>query len=187
MNKDNTLTCEILITSDLHGHLGPIDYRTGEKRQKGLATIASLIKQERSHCPELILLDNGDLIQGTPLAYYAATQYSDELNPGIAALNELKYDAAIIGNHEFNFGKPLLNKAIQDSKFPWLSAGIIDRATCKPAFGRPYIIKWIDKKNQSSHSRSYHTLHSPLGESCPYRRTSIQGFVRDCKALVCHY
>ncbi|MEK4235163.1 bifunctional metallophosphatase/5'-nucleotidase [Paenibacillus sp. FSL H7-0714] len=146
MNKDNTLTCEILITSDLHGHLGPIDYRTGEKRQKGLATIASLIKQERSHCPELILLDNGDLIQGTPLAYYAATQYSDELNPGIAALNELKYDAAIIGNHEFNFGKPLLNKAIQDSKFPWLSAGIIDRTTCKPAFGRPYIIKWIDKK-----------------------------------------
>lgn len=146
MNKDNTITCEILVTSDLHGHFLPVDYRTGEKRQKGLATIASLIKQERSYSPELILVDNGDLIQGTPLTYYAATHYSNELNPGIAALNELKYDAAIIGNHEFNFGKPLLNKAVQDSNFPWLSAGIVDSVTSKPAFGKPYIIKWVAQK-----------------------------------------
>jgi len=146
MNKDNTITCEILVTSDLHGHFLPVDYRTGEKRQKGLATIASLIKQERSYSPELILVDNGDLIQGTPLTYYAATHYSNELNPGIAALNELKYDAAIIGNHEFNFGKPLLNKAVQDSNFPWLSAGIVDSTTSKPAFGKPYIIKWVAQK-----------------------------------------
>ncbi|ETT67881.1 bifunctional metallophosphatase/5'-nucleotidase [Paenibacillus odorifer] len=145
MNKENSITCEILVTSDLHGHFGPVDYRTGEKRPAGLATIATLIKQERSHTPELILIDNGDLIQGTPLTYYAATHYSNELNPGIAALNELNYDAAIIGNHEFNFGKTLLNKAVQDSRFPWLSAGIIDNTTNQPAFGKPYIIKWVDK------------------------------------------
>lgn len=144
MTKNKPITCTILFTSDLHGHIHPIDYRTGETKHEGLAVLSSLIKKERLHSPNLILVDNGDLIQGTPLAYYAATHCNTGLNPAIAALNELKYDAAIIGNHEFNFGLQFLQKAVRDSDFPWLSAGIIDSATNKPAFGKPYIIKTIE-------------------------------------------
>ncbi|MFC7682207.1 bifunctional metallophosphatase/5'-nucleotidase [Paenibacillus sp. GCM10028914] len=146
MNHNDIITCSILTTSDLHGHLNPVDYRTGEAKHESLAAIASLIKQERQHSPDLLLIDNGDLIQGTPLAYYAAAHHRHHINPGIAALNELKYDAAVIGNHEFNFGREFLMNAIKDSNFPWLSAGIMDSTLKKPAFGKPYIIKWIQNE-----------------------------------------
>ncbi|MFC3748935.1 bifunctional metallophosphatase/5'-nucleotidase [Paenibacillus sp. GCM10012306] len=146
MKKNDTITCEILVTSDLHGHIQPVDYRTREMSHQGLARIATLIHKERLHTPELLLIDNGDLIQGTPLAYYSATQGKEDQHPAISALNELRYDAAVFGNHEFNFGMDVLDKAVQDSSFPWLSAGITDKDTGEPAFGKPYIVKWIDQK-----------------------------------------
>jgi 2',3'-cyclic-nucleotide 2'-phosphodiesterase/3'-nucleotidase len=146
MNSNKTIVCEILVTSDLHGHIQPVDYRTREMRHQGLAQIATLIHRERLHTPELLLIDNGDLIQGTPLAYYSATHGKENHNPAIAVLNELQYDAAILGNHEFNFGLELLGKAVQDSHFPWLSAGITHSGTHEPAFGKPYIVKWIDNQ-----------------------------------------
>jgi 2',3'-cyclic-nucleotide 2'-phosphodiesterase/3'-nucleotidase len=141
MDNNDLFTCEILITSDIHGHIVPVDYRTNEVRHSGLAKLATIIKREREYAPELLLVDNGDLIQGTPLAYYAATAGKERLNPAIAVLNELRYDAAVLGNHEFNYGQEILRKAIQSSAFPWLSAGITKRETNEPAFGKPYIVK----------------------------------------------
>ncbi len=143
MKISNSYICEILVSSDVHGHIQPVDYRTGEKEHTGLAKMATLIRQARIRTPELLLLDNGDLLQGTPLSYYAATIGKDDVNPAIRVLNELGYDAAIIGNHEFNYGQELLRKAIGDSQFPWLSAGIISADTEEPAFGKPYIVKCI--------------------------------------------
>ena len=141
MDNNDLFTCEILITSDIHGHILPVDYRTNELQHSGLAKLATIIKRERQYAPELLLVDNGDLIQGTPLAYYAATAGKERLNPAIAVLNELRYDAAVLGNHEFNYGQEILRKAIQSSAFPWLSAGITTYETNEPAFGKPYIVK----------------------------------------------
>ncbi len=130
--------------------------------------LASLIAREREKAPELLLIDNGDLLQGSPLASYAAAFTGQrEVHPFISVLNELRYDAAVIGNHEFNYGLPLLRKAALDSRFPWLSANIVaakeqplpgEQALCddslpsnlpmparglSPAFGPPYLIKTL--------------------------------------------
>ncbi|WP_141500674.1 bifunctional metallophosphatase/5'-nucleotidase [Paenibacillus luteus] len=143
MTQTNKYTCEIMVTSDLHGHIRPVDYRTREERPAGLAKLATLVKEARQQSPELILLDNGDLLQGTPFAYYAATAGKQRLNPAIAALNELQYDAAVPGNHEFNYGLELLGRAIEDSDFSWLSSNILSAKTDKPAFGQPYIVRTL--------------------------------------------
>jgi 2',3'-cyclic-nucleotide 2'-phosphodiesterase/3'-nucleotidase len=114
------------MTSDIHGAIRPIDYHTNAPRREGLAMLASLIARERKKAPELLLIDNGDLLQGSPLASYAAAFTGQrEVHPFISVLNELRYDAAVIGNHEFNYGLPLLRKAALDSRFPWLSANIV--------------------------------------------------------------
>lgn len=139
-------TCTIVVTSDVHGHIYPTDYRSSEEQQLGLAKMAALIQQERQKDPHLIYIDNGDLIQGTPLASYAVVNYRDQMHPAIASLNALGCDAAVIGNHEFNYGLDVLYKAVQDSHFPWLSAGIVESDTQQPAFGKPYTIKWIDSQ-----------------------------------------
>ncbi len=143
MNK--TAICEILITSDIHGHIYPTDYRMAEDRNLGLAKIATIIERERQHAPDLLLLDNGDLIQGSPLAsyYIKQQQQSDAPHPMVAVLNKLGYDAAVPGNHEFNYGRDVLRRVMAESAFPWLSAGIINLNTGSPAFGTPYIVKKI--------------------------------------------
>ncbi|MEC0123464.1 bifunctional metallophosphatase/5'-nucleotidase [Paenibacillus pabuli] len=148
---------DILVTSDLHGAIRPIHYNTNAYRPAGLALLASLIRRERERSPELLLVDNGDLLQGSPLASYAASFVSDhEVHPFINVLNELGYDAAVMGNHEFNYGQNLLRKAVEDSHFPWLSANIVNgekteketRAVAPPgagipAFGPPYLIRTL--------------------------------------------
>ncbi|WP_440116772.1 bifunctional metallophosphatase/5'-nucleotidase [Paenibacillus sp. QZ-Y1] len=122
----NTSIFDIMVTSDLHGAIRPIHYNTNAYRPAGLALLASLIRQERERSPELMLVDNGDLLQGSPLASYAASFVADhEVHPFIKVLNELGYDAAVMGNHEFNYGQDLLRKAVQASHFPWLSANIV--------------------------------------------------------------
>lgn len=131
----------ILVTSDIHGNVFPINYANNEKKEQGLAKLATVIKEERKKNPGCILIDNGDLIQGTPLTYHYARIDNSKSNPIIKILNYLKYDAAVIGNHEFNYGQELLKRAISESKFPWLSANLIDKDSNRPYSDNAYIIK----------------------------------------------
>ncbi|WP_178022338.1 bifunctional UDP-sugar hydrolase/5'-nucleotidase [uncultured Paenibacillus sp.] len=134
--------CKILVTSDIHGFVYPTDYRTAEERPLGLAKLATLIRREREQSPGLLLVDNGDVIQGTPLCTFHVKNQPAGVHPSIAAMNLLGYDAAVPGNHEFNYGQELLWKAMKDSRFPWLSAGIVNTgAEGESAFGKPYIVK----------------------------------------------
>ncbi len=139
MSNQNELT--ILVTSDVHGNVLPINYGNNSYTELGLSKIATIINDERKKAANLLLLDNGDLIQGTPLTYHFVRSMGQEMNPMIKILNELHYDAAIIGNHEFNYGMDVLNQAVNESTFPWLSANIIDSKSNEPSFGKPYIIK----------------------------------------------
>jgi len=140
-----TVEIVILETSDLHGNILPINYGTNEMAEKGLAKVAALIKKEREKNPDAVLIDGGDVIQGTPLTYHHARFQSHEPNPMIKILNQLEYDAGVIGNHEFNYGLEFLNKAVDESAYPWLSANIVDKETEKPYFGKPYIIKTVSQ------------------------------------------
>ncbi|MGG4488374.1 bifunctional metallophosphatase/5'-nucleotidase [Metabacillus idriensis] len=134
-----TVRLTILQTSDLHGHVLPLVYSTNEEECLGLAKISTIINKERTESENVLLIDNGDCIQGTPLTYYYAKKAADQQNPVIAAMNAIRYDAAVIGNHEFNYGSDYLKKAAGQSEFPWLSANIIENG--RPLFGKPYILK----------------------------------------------
>ncbi|EKF49278.1 2',3'-cyclic-nucleotide 2'-phosphodiesterase [Thermosipho africanus H17ap60334] len=129
----------ILHTSDLHGNILPINYATNSPSDVGLAKIATLIKQFRNEYQNVILVDTGDLIQGTPLEYYHARIDNKPVDPMILVMNKLGYSAWIIGNHEFNYGLDVLEKAVSEAQFPALSANIIDVKENSSLF-KPYHI-----------------------------------------------
>ncbi|MEV1147207.1 5'-nucleotidase C-terminal domain-containing protein [Micromonospora sp. NPDC049799] len=110
-----------------------------------LATLVNQIRAERAGRATLVL-DAGDTIQGTPLATYYAKQepitVTGETHPMANAMNVLRYDAVTLGNHEFNYGLPLLATWINQLGFPALAANALNAATGKPAF-LPYVIKKV--------------------------------------------
>jgi 2',3'-cyclic-nucleotide 2'-phosphodiesterase/3'-nucleotidase len=138
-----TVDLTLLGTTDLHGHIEPIDYYTNKQANLGLAKIATLIHQVRAQRPNVLLLDSGDTIQGTPLAYYYATKDTNAPNPMILLMNSLGYDAAAVGNHEFNFGLNILWKAKREANFPILAANLEQEYKSGTPYFRPYIIKEI--------------------------------------------
>jgi 2',3'-cyclic-nucleotide 2'-phosphodiesterase/3'-nucleotidase len=136
--KEFNLT--ILTTTDLHGYIFPVDYTTKRPLEYGLAKISTMIKEIRSERPNVLYLDDGDSIQGSPLEYYHGVVDNTDEDPTIKALNYLKCDAMTIGNHEFNFGRKVLEKAIMEANFPVTAANIVDKRTGKPKFGDGYKI-----------------------------------------------
>jgi 2',3'-cyclic-nucleotide 2'-phosphodiesterase/3'-nucleotidase len=144
-NANDAVRLTVVETSDLHGSILPIHYANNEQNEVGLAKVASLLRKEKERAEResgfVLAIDNGDLIQGTPLAYYHARIDNGPPDPMVLALNRLGYDAAVIGNHEFNYGMAVLNKAVAESEFPWLSANIVKEGTEEPYFGKPYLIK----------------------------------------------
>jgi 2',3'-cyclic-nucleotide 2'-phosphodiesterase/3'-nucleotidase len=132
----------ILGTTDLHGNILPKDYYTEKADNRGLAKIATLIKKVRKENPNVLLLDSGDTIQGTPLEFYHNKKNNQPIDPMMLIMNTLGYDAMAVGNHEYNFGLPVLEKARAEAKFPWLSANTYNVGTAKTHY-TPYIVKEI--------------------------------------------
>ena len=132
----------VLSTTDLHGHIFPVDYLANRPSADGLAKLATLIQEARKTAPDLILVDSGDTIQGTPLAYYHNRLNNQPPDPMMLAMNALRFDALAIGNHEYNFGREVLDKARHEADFPWLSGNTYRTGTDETAYA-PYIIKTI--------------------------------------------
>ncbi|RKN40690.1 bifunctional metallophosphatase/5'-nucleotidase [Micromonospora endolithica] len=144
----------VLGTSDTHGNVHNWDYyRDAEfddanHNDVGVAKLATLVNQIRAERAgrATLVLDAGDTIQGTPLATYYAKQEpitsTGETHPMANAMNVLRYDAVTLGNHEFNYGLPLLATWIRQLGFPALAANAVNAATGKPAF-LPYVIKEV--------------------------------------------
>ena len=133
----------ILYTSDVHGYVLPLRYADNQPVELGLAKIATLIQDFRHRSENVILIDNGDVIQGTPLTYHHARVTPDLPNPIVQVMNELTYDAAVFGDHEFNYESQILQRVVHESKFPWLSANIVKAGTDIPYFGTPYLIRTL--------------------------------------------
>lgn len=129
----------VLGTTDIHGNLVPYEYATDEPTQASLAQTATLIDSIRRAEPNVILVDSGDLLQGTALDEYQAQVGRDPVHPVVAAMNLLEYDASAIGNHEFNYGIEFLRESIEPSSFPFLAANITIADTDSLAF-QPYEI-----------------------------------------------
>ncbi|WP_405769494.1 5'-nucleotidase C-terminal domain-containing protein [Streptomyces sp. NBC_00080] len=143
----------VLGTTDLHGHVFNWDYfkdaeyKDAAGNAQGLARISTLVNQIRKEKgrENTLLLDAGDTIQGTPLTYYYAkvdpiTAKGGPVHPMAQAMNAIGYDAAALGNHEFNYGIETLRKFESQLRFPLLGANAVDAKTLKPAFA-PYVIK----------------------------------------------
>lgn len=145
-----TVDLRIMETTDLHSNMMDFDYYKDTATEKfGLVRTASLINAARSEAKNSVLVDNGDLIQGSPLGdYMAAKGLKDgDIHPVYKALNTLDYAVGNLGNHEFNYGLEYLQKALAGAKFPYVNANIIDVKTQKPLF-TPYLIKETDVVDQ---------------------------------------
>lgn len=115
----------ILTVSDIHGYIFPTDYQTSNQDlPKGLLKIHSLIQTIRAHHENVIVIDNGDFLQGSPFCSYLATKLNSS-QPLVDIYNNIHFDFAVLGNHEFNYGLDYLKKTIQAFNFPVLSANIL--------------------------------------------------------------
>lgn len=136
-------TVTILSTTDLHGNIYPIDYNTNKPEARGLARLATIIRQARKENPDLLLFDSGDTIQGTPLTFHHAKINNTPPDAMMTVMNALRYDAMAVGNHEYEFGLDVLNKARREAQFPWLSANTYKKGTDETYF-QPFIIKEVN-------------------------------------------
>ena len=136
----------ILSTTDMHGRIFPIDYYTNKYDNVGIAKVATLVKEARKNDPDLLLVDSGDTIQGTPLEYFHNKRNNAPPDPMMLAMNALHYDSMAVGNHEYNFGLKVLEKARSEAKFPWLSANTYDTGAkgTPTTHYTPYIVKEIN-------------------------------------------
>lgn len=125
----------IAATTDVHGRLRGWDYYTGAPDPThSLASAATIVDSLRAANPgRVVLLDAGDLLQGNPMTYVAAFVAPTPVHPVIAAMNVMRYDAATLGNHEFNYGVPRLSKAISQAGFPFVAANV------HYADGKPFV------------------------------------------------
>lgn len=142
-----TYAFTVMGTTDLHGNVFNWDYFTDKEfddkahNDVGLAKISTLVKQVRAEKGRrnTLLIDAGDTIQGTQLSYYYAkvdpiTARRGPVHPMAQAMNAIGYDAAALGNHEFNYGIPVLRKFEEQCEFPLLGANALDAKTLRPAF-----------------------------------------------------
>lgn len=136
----------ILETSDIHGYLtADSDINKGQFEDYGMTRVAAKIQEIREHSDRpVILIDNGDTIQGSPFAAY---QHTIEQTPQVITdvYNKLAVDFWVPGNHEFNFGMDYLTTAKEQFESQTLCANILNQQGV-PALGQPYVIKEIEGK-----------------------------------------
>ncbi|SEK26466.1 bifunctional metallophosphatase/5'-nucleotidase [Nonomuraea pusilla] len=152
---EKTVTVTVMGTSDLHSNVLNWDYfkdaayadKAGNK--VGLAQVSSLVDKIRAErgADHTLLFDSGDTIQGTPLAYYYAKvepiTTTGDTHPMAKAMNAIGYDAVTLGNHEFNYGLPLLATWVRQMKAPVLGANAVYERSGLPAY-KPFVIKTMN-------------------------------------------
>lgn len=143
-NDAHSLDLTLLATTDIHGRVMNWDYfrnapyseRSGDTI--GLAKVASIVEEVRAEVgdDQLLVVDNGDAIQGTPLTYYYARiepiAETGAEHPMATAYNLIGYDAQNVGNHEFNYGLEHLKSYEDDLDMPLLGANVVDVQTGEP-------------------------------------------------------
>lgn len=138
--QEKVVKLKIVETSDVHGNFYPYDFVRRQPSAGSLARVYTWVQQERRRFGDnLILLDNGDILQGQPSAYYY--NYIDTVSPHLTAemLNFMAYDAGNMGNHDIETGRAVFDRWIGDCRFPVLGANILDTATGKTHL-KPYVV-----------------------------------------------
>ena len=138
--QEKVVKLKIVETSDVHGNFYPYDFVRRQSSAGSLARVYTWVQQERRRFGDnLILLDNGDILQGQPSAYYY--NYIDTVSPHLTAemLNFMAYDVGNMGNHDIETGRAVFDRWTGDCRFPVLGANILDTATGKTHL-KPYVV-----------------------------------------------
>ncbi len=142
-----TLKLRILETTDVHMNLVDHDYYQDKPNPEyGLVRTYSLVKAARAEAKNTLLFDNGDLLQGGPMGDFVARGQPlqpGQVHPAFKMMNAMRYDAANIGNHEFNYGLPFLRQSLSGAAFPYVNSNIhLDDGSGKPGANAftPYVI-----------------------------------------------
>jgi 2',3'-cyclic-nucleotide 2'-phosphodiesterase/3'-nucleotidase len=143
-----TVKLRLLETTDIHVNLLPYDYyRDAADDTVGLAKLATLIGKARAGARNSLLFDNGDFLQGSPMGELIAIERglkAGEIHPVMAAMNLLGYDAATLGNHEFNYGLDFLDKSIAPANFPFCCANLVRGAlSANPRLDKTYLKPYL--------------------------------------------
>lgn len=135
-----TLDLHIVETSDVHGSFFPYDLIDRKPKAGSMARVSSYIKNLRKqYGKNLILLDNGDILQGQPVSYYSNFIDTTDMNIAAQVINYMGYDAETMGNHDVEPGHKVYDKWIGEVKCPVLGANVIDTKTGRP-YLKPYVI-----------------------------------------------
>lgn len=127
---------DILTTNDIHGKIEVGFDKKRNQGQGGIETVGGIVTDFRAVNPEgTVVVDGGDAWQGTLISNTTNGQSVMD------TMAQVKYDAAVVGNHEFDFGRDVLINNIKNAKFPILGANIIDTKTGKRVdWTQPYVI-----------------------------------------------
>ena len=132
-------TVKIIATSDLHGSLFPYDFIRDTDAPTSQMQIASYVKAQRALDQSVILLDNGDVLQGQPIVYYYNFVATDVPHIVPSVMNAMQYDAASVGNHDIEAGPDVYMRVYQEADFPYLAANAVWIETGEPVLD-PYTI-----------------------------------------------
>ncbi|MBL4559630.1 MAG: bifunctional metallophosphatase/5'-nucleotidase [Labilibaculum sp.] len=142
--KTDHVKLKIMGTSDVHGALFPYDLVGERATSSSLAQVYSYVDEERKKGDyEIILLDNGDILQGDPLVYYSNFEKTDTKHICAEIMNFMQYDAATVGNHDIEPGHEVYDKLVKEYQFPWMAANAVRNSDGNPYF-EPYTV--INKK-----------------------------------------
>lgn len=131
--KPKTVTLKFIQTADVHGMFFPINYMTGKTVGGSMARVSSYVKSQRAAFGNnVILLDNGDILQGQPTNYYWNFIDTQDENIAASVINYMKYDALTFGNHDVEPGHKCYDKWISELKCPILAANMVNAATGQP-------------------------------------------------------
>lgn len=135
-----TVTLRFIETSDAHGAFFPYNFIERRPMRGSMARVSYYVKKQREQYGDnLILLENGDILQGQPTCYYTNFVKTDLPNVAAEVVNYMKYDAQVFGNHDVETGHAVYDKWIRELQCPVLGANIIDEKTGKP-YVKPYLI-----------------------------------------------
>lgn len=134
---EKSVTLTFIETSDIHGMVFPYDFVNAKPTATSLAQVASLVAEERAANPNVVLLENGDSLQGSPVVYYYNFEKTDGPHIWSQMLNHLKYDATSVGNHDIEAGH-----AVYDKLYEELQASVLCANAVKPD-GTPYFTPYM--------------------------------------------
>lgn len=138
--QEKIVTLKVVQTSDIHGNFFPYDFIRQCPSEGGLARVSAFVKEQRNvYADRLLLLDNGDILQGQPSAYYYNYIDTTSIHLTAAVMNYMKYDAGNMGNHDIETGRAVFDRWMKDCDFPMLGANIVEAASGEPHC-KPYIV-----------------------------------------------